>query len=139
MVLEITNRTKRRIRKDLVRKVAEKTLLLAGKKTEEASLSIVLVSADIIQKLNLAYRRKNKPTDVLSFNYSSRYNKEKRIVLGELILCPEIIAESAKENKITFAREFAFVLSHGILHILGMRHSNMMYKIQDKVCMEIHG
>jgi rRNA maturation RNase YbeY len=50
---------------------------------------------------------------------------------GELALCLEIIASQAKKNKVIFQKELAFVLSHGVLHLLGMRHGKKMYEIQD--------
>ena len=86
-----------------------------------------------MKKINRKYRRKNKPTDVLSFIYTSGYNKGGKILEGELALCPEIILSQAKENEVTFQKELAFVLSHGVLHLLGMRHGEKMYGIQDEV------
>ena len=84
----------RKISQSFIRKVAKKTLFLSGKKINQLSLSIVLVGEKKIRALNRIYRKKNKPTDILSFNYSSGYNKKG--VEGELFLCPEVIKKSAK-------------------------------------------
>ena len=58
---------------------------------------------------------------MLSFNLDSGYNKNRKVLEGELVLCPNVIAKNARENKVNFSRELAFVLAHGVLHILGWR------------------
>jgi len=121
----------RKISQSFIRKVAKKTLFLSGKKINQLSLSIVLVGEKKIRALNRIYRKKNKPTDILSFNYSSGYNKKG--VEGELFLCPEVIKKSAKEKNVSFQKELAFVLSHGVLHLLGMKHGRRTYEIQDEI------
>lgn len=128
--IDFHNQTGIKINKSFINKVAKKTLLLSGKRVKRVSLSIVFVGKKKIQALNRLYRKKNEATDVLSFNYSLGYNKER--IEGELFLCPEMIAENARGNKLPFERELAFVLSHGILHLLGFRHGKRMYKIQDE-------
>lgn len=136
MKITVVNETKRRIKAPLVRKIVEKTIEISGKRIKNIALSVVFVGKKEIQLINKAYRGKDLPTDVLSFDYSSGYNKrkEKSKIEGDIILSPEIIAESAEKNKVVFDRELAYVLSHGILHILGMRHGERMYEIQDEVC-----
>lgn len=121
----------RKIRQSFIRKVVQKTIFLSRKKINTFSVSVVFVDRKKIQALNRVYRRKNGPTDILSFNYSSGYNKKG--VEGELFLCPEVIKKSAQKNKVSFQKELAFVLSHGVLHILGFRHGRKMYEIQNKI------
>lgn len=121
----------RKIRQSFIRKVVQKTIFLSRKKINTFSVSVVFVDRKKIQALNRVYRRKNEPTDILSFNYSSGYNKKG--VEGELFLCPEAIKKSAQKNKVSFQKELAFVLSHGVLHILGFRHGRKMYEIQNKI------
>jgi len=146
MKLEITNRTKKRIEKTFIKRVVQKTLDISEKGVRHFSLSVVFAGKKEIQLINRTYRKKNEATDVLSFNYSSGYNKEKiggqpavdaALLAGELFLCPEMIEKSAKEHKVSFQKELAFVLSHGILHLLGMKHGKKMYEMQDKVLYEL--
>jgi len=129
--IEIINEAAGRPNKDFVREVVRKTVRLSGIKVKKASLSVIFASRTKIRSLNRKYRGRNKSTDVLSFNYSSGYNKEK--VEGELFLCPKMIEKSAKKHEVSFRKELAFVLSHGVLHLLGMRHGKKMYGIQDEV------
>lgn len=144
MEIEIVRKTKKRIEKSFVEKVVKKTLAVSKKKGAGFSVSIVFVGNDKIREINRKYRKINKTTDILSFSYSSGYNKKKTegqpalqreaLLAGELFLCPEVIEKSAKENKVSFKKELTFVLSHGILHLLGFHHGKKMYGLQDRVC-----
>ncbi|MDP1845208.1 MAG: rRNA maturation RNase YbeY [Candidatus Moranbacteria bacterium] len=132
--IEIINETARRINKVFISGVVQKTIRLSGIRIKKASFSVIFASRAKIRSLNRAYRRKNEATDVLSFNYEAEYNgKNEKNIEGEIFLCSGIIAEQAKKNKINFDRELAFVLSHGVLHLLGMRHGKKMYELQDEV------
>ncbi len=128
--IEIRNETRKSINGGLIRAVAKKTFLLSGKSKKSLSLSIALVGKKKMRHLNRIWRRCDEPTDVLSFNYSPRYND--KVIEGEVILCPELIRKSAGENGLPFKREMACVLAHGVLHILDFRHGKKMYELQDK-------
>lgn len=133
--IEIINETARRINRDFISEVVRKTIRLSKIRIKKASFSVIFASRAKIRSLNHAYRGKNEATDVLSFNYEAGYNgKSEKSIEGEIFLCSGIIAEQAKKNKINFDRELAFVLSHGVLHLLGMKHGEKMYGIQDEVC-----
>jgi len=144
-IIEITNLTKKRIDSDFVKKIVRKTALLHcyakhGRQVKLADanfncldISVVFANEPEIKKINKKYRQKNKSTDVLSFNLNSGYNKNGKTLEGELVLCPNVIAKNARENKVDFLRELAFVLAHGVLHILGWRHGARMYNLQDRI------
>jgi len=135
--IDLTNRTSRKVDRSFLRKIVRKTLGLSELRFAAVKLSLVLVKKAEIKGLNRIWRGKNQATDVLSFNYSSGYNKKKALgtnrLEGEVILAPEMIAESAKASGLRFQEELAFVLSHGILHLSGLRHGKKMYAIQDQV------
>ncbi|MFH1575388.1 MAG: rRNA maturation RNase YbeY [Candidatus Nealsonbacteria bacterium] len=101
-MIEVNNLTKLKIDKGFLKKVAEN--VLASEKSDKG-LSIAIVGPEEIQRLNKKYRKKDKPTDVLSFDYGES---------GEVVLCPQQI-----NGKIDY------VLVHGILHILGYNHRQM--------------
>lgn len=138
--IEVSNLTKKRINPDLVKKVVRKTLKLSGAKSDMFEISVVFVGGAEMRKINRKYRKKNKPTDVLSFCLDLGYNKKgikradvKNYIGGEIILCPKVIAKNAREGKTAFSRELGFVLSHGVLHVLGWKHSIKMYALQDEI------
>ncbi|KKU04519.1 MAG: putative rRNA maturation factor [Parcubacteria group bacterium GW2011_GWA2_45_30] len=66
------------------------------------------------QRLNRKYRRKDKPTNVLSFRYGSEY--------GEIIVCPVVIRKEAKEQGNTYKYQMTWMILHGILHLVGIHH-----------------
>lgn len=130
-VIEINNLTKKRIDPEFVKKIMRKTLKLSGAKLDTFELSVVFADEPEMRKLNRKYRKYDKSTDALSFNLDPGYNKKR--TEGEIVLCPNVIAKNARENKTNFSRELSFVLAHGVLHILGWRHSAKMYELQDKI------
>lgn len=102
------------------------------------AVSVAVVSPQEIQRLNKLYRRKNKVTDVLSFpEYASRQemfdDTAESIFLGDLIVCYDYIAQAALEDGVSLEQEMAYIVSHGILHLLGFRHSKKMFALQDIV------
>ncbi len=133
MTIELFNKTKRKVEAGLIRKVVKRTVALSGKKADNLAISVVLTDKAEIRALNRRYRGKNKPTDILSFNYAARYNRKKGALEGELVLCADIIAQYARKSGLAFEHELAFVLGHGVLHLLGMSHSKKMYALQDEV------
>ncbi|MBP6060864.1 MAG: rRNA maturation RNase YbeY [Candidatus Pacebacteria bacterium] len=88
------------------------------------SLSVGLVDENTSQKLNKTYRKKNKPTNVLSF--SLREN------MGELVLCKNVIRKEAKLLDKKFDDWFIFLVIHGMLHLKGMEHGSIMETQEDK-------
>jgi probable rRNA maturation factor len=132
-LIEIANLTKKRIDSGFVKKIVRKTLKLSEASLSCFGISIVFVGEAESRKINRKYRRKNKSTDVLSFNLDSGYNKKGKVLEGELVLCLDVIAKNARDNKVDFSRELAFVLAHGVLHVLGWRHGKKMFELQDGV------
>lgn len=131
--IEIVNLTKKRIDPELVKKIVRKTVKQAEADLDGFDLSVVFVGEAESKEINWKYRKKKKSTDVLSFNLDSGYNKNRKVLEGELVLCPNVIAKNARESKVNFTRELAFVLAHGVLHILGWRHGRKMYELQDEI------
>ena len=89
----------------------------------ESEVSIVLVDNNYIRELNSTYRGYDSPTDVLSFCLHDEGSAEEGDnILGDVI----ISVEKAKEQAINFAhslqREVAFLVVHGILHLVGYDH-----------------
>ena len=110
----INNLTKAAINKKTFSTVAKK--VLSGENRESESISLAFVEKGEIRKLNLAYRKKDKPTDVLSFEL------DERDLLGEIVICPEVVSEHAQEYGVTYEYEMMKVFIHGILHLLGYDH-----------------
>jgi probable rRNA maturation factor len=115
-MIEINNLTNFAVDKKFLTGLAKK--VLKDENRERENLSIAFVGKDIIKGLNKKYRKKNKPTDVLSFAGDLKLEK----TLGEIVICPEIVKKNAKIDNSPFKKELAKVLIHGILHLLGYDH-----------------
>ncbi len=108
-----------------VRAAAEKTAELYD--VPNAEVSITLTNNQYIHKLNLEYRKIDRPTDVLSFalNESEEPDVEGGPdvnVLGDIIISVERAEEQAAEYGHSLKREMAFLTVHGMLHLLGYDH-----------------
>ena len=82
-------------------------------------ITIRLVDPDEGQELNAEYRGKDYATNVLSFPYETTPR-----VMGDLVICPSIVArEAAEQNKAPNAH-YAHLTVHGMLHLQGWDHDN---------------
>lgn len=95
----------------------------------KAEISVLLTNDAEIQKLNNEFRKKNKPTNVLSFpnlteNELCAINKNVPypIMLGDLVLAFETILDESLQEKKTFLDHFNHLVVHGMLHLLGYDH-----------------
>jgi len=111
-------------------------------KDKEVGISIALVIPEEIRKLNNEYRKYDSVTDILSFpEYENIEQIEKaatgklngELFLGELILCYDDIEEYTQKEELDLENEFAKVVSHGILHLLGFGHGEKMFAIEQTV------
>jgi len=102
---------------------------LEGRK-EDADVCIRIVDNDESQALNLEYRGKDKPTNVLSFPFEVPAELIEMGVdlegmdatLGDLIVCAPVVAAEASEQKKTLDAHWAHMVVHGCLHLLGFDH-----------------
>jgi probable rRNA maturation factor len=117
----INNLSGAKVDRALIRKLAKRV----SKKKWKVSISFVPVSA--MKKLNGTYRKKNKPTDVLSFNMNEGD------ILGDVVICPSVARENAKKYGVPFNSEVARLVTHGLLHLLGYDHGKKMFDLQEKI------
>lgn len=115
------------------------TLLDSGQISIEVDIDFV--SSLQMKKLNFKYRKKNKPTDVLSFESPLIFKKQGN--LGQLIICAPVMKQQAKEYKHSEKHELAVLLVHGVLHLLGFdherstRHAKEMAKWENRLINQI--
>ncbi|WP_341936480.1 rRNA maturation RNase YbeY [Marinimicrobium sp. C2-29] len=87
----------------------------------EAEVSVYLVDEAESRELNLRYRDKDKPTNVLSFpaDLPPELNLP---LLGDLVVCAPVVEREAREQGKTAQAHWAHMLVHGTLHLLGYDH-----------------
>ena len=89
----------------------------------EAEVTVRIVDNAESQHLNLTYRGKDKPTNVLSFPFQAPAGIELAL-LGDLVIsAPVVEAEAAEQGKPLHAH-WAHMVVHGSLHLLGFDHIN---------------
>ena len=104
-------------------------------KKKNITFTILLTNDSKIKELNKKFRKKNKPTDVLSFPYfypkDLKLLKEKRIYIGDIAVSYKAILQ--KSQKRNFFIEFDKVWIHGLLHLVGYNHvKNKDYNVMAK-------
>ena len=99
-------------------KILSKAPLLKKKNHE---FSILLTNDKKMKYLNLKFRKKNKPTDVLSFPI--KIKEKKRLYVGDIAISYEIIKKRSK--KTNFFLEFDKMWIHGYLHLIGHDHKKL--------------
>ena len=96
-----------------------------------AALSVRIVGEARSRRLNARYRRKDKPTNVLSFA-GAGLAPDGRFLLGELVICAPVVAREARAQRKTLASHWAHLTVHGVLHLQGFDHE----RASDAVKME---
>ena len=104
----------------------------------EAELSVALIGNTEMRRLNAAYRKKDYPTDVLSFPASETNPETGARYIGDILISiprAEIQAEAAGHP---LESEVQLLVVHGVLHLLGHDHADAeekarMWKAQAEI------
>ncbi|KJG00323.1 rRNA maturation RNase YbeY [Photobacterium angustum] len=87
----------------------------------DAEVTIRLVDEQESHALNLEYRGKDRPTNVLSFPFEAPPGMELEL-LGDLIICRQVVEKEALEQNKPLKAHWAHMVVHGSLHLLGYDH-----------------
>lgn len=74
-------------------------------------------------ELNRTYRKKDYPTDVLSFNLNEK-TPEGKFYLGDIIVNVDQAKRQAPEYGNSLEQEISELVGHGVLHLLGVHHEH---------------
>ena len=89
----------------------------------QGDFNLVFVSDRKIKELNRQWRGKNSATDVLSFPLDLEpLTVEDRFEVGEIVISVDRAQAQAEEYGHSLKREIGFLITHGMLHILGFDH-----------------
>ena len=90
-------------------------------------LTLTFVDRDEIAALNSEHMGKDGPTDVLSFPLDEPDDADAAgdvpLLLGDVVVCPDVAREQASEHAGTLDDELALLVVHGVLHVLGHDHA----------------
>lgn len=97
-------------------------------------VNVFITDDEGIREYNRQYRNIDKATDVLSFPMLDNQDGElsyepydfdgKYLFLGDIVVSHEKMESQAKEYQHSLEREAAFLLMHGMLHLLGYDHED---------------
>ena len=104
-------------------------------------VNLTVTDEDGIHTVNKEYRGVDAPTDVLSFptadyafpadftalikngEYTANRNPDTdNYMLGDIMICKERVLSQAEEYEHSVKREFAFLVCHSLLHLIGYDH-----------------
>ncbi len=107
-----------------------------------ATVNVVLCSQEFIRNLNKQFRGKDAATDVLSFPLVElKENAQQDTLAGEIYICWSRAQQQAEELGHSWQRELAFLLAHGLLHLLGYEHGDEpnreMRQLEEKILAEM--
>jgi len=100
----------------------------------DADVTICFVSDAEIARMNVAFRGKKGPTDVLSFPGEKKRRKKhytedaestedaEKSYLGDIAIAPATARRYAKKNGRSLSGELRVLILHGVLHLLGYDH-----------------
>ncbi len=115
----------KKILKFYMLQVGEKTCL-AGFDYDTISFDFLYCDSKKTHEINREYREKDYPADIITFaifaDSEEKFIFDGEINLGEVIIALDKVIEEAEKKEVTKEYELAFLISHGILHLLGFDH-----------------
>lgn len=87
----------------------------------EVEMTVRIVDEAESHELNLTYRGKDRPTNVLSFPFECPDEVELPL-LGDLVICRQVVEREASEQEKPLMAHWAHMVVHGGLHLLGYDH-----------------
>jgi probable rRNA maturation factor len=120
------------VEKSILLRAARITLASTGT-DKNADMSIVIGNDDLLQNLNLKYRKTDATTDVLSFPSGEIDPDTSMLYLGDVVISLPRAQDQAAAEGHPLAEELQLLVVHGTLHLLGYDHE----ETKDKKKMQV--
>lgn len=140
MEIEVFNETEEDLSEDIMELKDFLYKVAKDEKLDNIIYNVIIVDNDRIQEINKEYRRKDMPTDVITFALEDdkTFNRTDIRVLGDIYISIDKVRSQALEYGHSFKRELYFLSIHGFLHLLGYDHikeeeEKIMFKKQEEV------
>lgn len=118
---------------ELLRRAA-RTALETADGPRRGEVSVTCLPADEIARINREYLDRDRPTDVVAFQLGDDD------LLGDVYVCPDVAAASAREAGVELREELVRLVVHGVLHVLGHDHpedegrwDSPMFRLQERL------
>ena len=86
------------------------------------SVTVQLISDNAMARLNQTFRKKQGPTDVLSFPSQRKRPSEKAKYVGDIAISPETARRNARRFSRALGMEMRILILHGMIHLAGFDH-----------------
>lgn len=108
----------------------------------QAEASFMFSDDNRIRKLNAEWRKKDAPTNVLSFPASHGDDLSEAPLLGDVVLAYETIDREAADEGKPFSHHAAHMIAHGFLHLIGFDHESdvdaiEMENVESRILMDL--
>lgn len=127
----------------------------------EAQVNLLITNNEEIHQINLEQRRIDRPTDVLSFpmveyetpgefdmleedEFQDCFEPDSgELMLGDIVISADKVLEQAEEYGHSVKREYAFLITHSMLHLMGYDHmtedeAKEMERLQEEILALLH-
>jgi probable rRNA maturation factor len=86
------------------------------------SVTIELISDNTMARFNKTFRKKQGPTDVLSFPVNGASPSQRAAYIGDIAISPEAARRNARRFSRSFPLEMRILILHGMIHLAGFDH-----------------
>lgn len=127
----------------LLPRIASACRAVRGIPRGKAVVGLRFVSLAEMRRLNRIHRKKDRPTDVLSFSVEEgrRFPHPERSAereLGDLVICAPYAVREARRRLIAPKEELTRLIVHGVMHLVGWDHATQkeedrMFALQEKI------
>jgi probable rRNA maturation factor len=88
------------------------------------SVTIQLISDEAMAQLNETFRKKQGPTDVLSFPADGARPPRGAGYIGDIAISPETARRNARRYSRSLPVEMRILILHGMIHLAGFDHES---------------
>lgn len=114
--------------------------VLRAARATSAMVSVTLVTASAMARLNQKHLGHAGPTDVIAFGFRD----PRGAVVGDVYLCPSVARENANHFGVGVREELLRLAVHGTLHVLGHEHpegdarlTSPMWRLQERLLAQV--
>lgn len=120
---------------------------IAGFEFDTISFDILYCNNEKTHSVNKEYRNKDYIADIITFaifaDSEEKFVFDGEINLGEIIISLDKVNENSQKNSTSFEHELYFLISHGIMHLLGFDHQteedyNFVVTVQNQALQELN-